>query len=219
MHSPTVEKLLPALAQAIAEMPDPKKNSANPAFRSKFADLGEVLDCAREPLARHGLLVTQTMANHVGQAVLVTTIWHAESGQFIASELPLVMDKPTAQGQGSAISYGRRYSLKALFGMVDVDDDGNAASNRPRPPEPAKAPEARSAPRSPTPATTTPPPKRSSTYEPFTLAEEAIAAIAQAKDDQRNVIVARMAGSKFSEGDLAFVRAAFTRRFPSKPKD
>jgi len=138
-----VKNLLKALAAAKAEMPDPKKNAANPHFKNKFADLGQVMDCLEVPLANHGLVVTQTMAEG---NVLVTTLWHAESGESLESRMTLMPAKNDPQGQGSAITYGRRYMLKAMFGMVDVDDDGNAASGQrpakqqPRDTVPAEAP-------------------------------------------------------------------------------
>lgn len=125
-----MKDLLAALAAAKAEMPDPKKNAANPHFKNKFADLGQVMDCIETPLANHGLIVTQTLADPA-PGVLVTTLWHVESGQHLTSSLPLLPVKSDPQAQGSAITYARRYALKAMFGMVDVDDDGNAASARP----------------------------------------------------------------------------------------
>ena len=53
-----------------------------------------------------------------------------ESGEFI--EYPPATTKPdknTPQGVGSALTYMRRYSLSAVFGITsDQDDDGNEAS-------------------------------------------------------------------------------------------
>lgn len=132
MNSEQTTELLPALAAAIAVMRDPKKNASNPHFRNRFADLGEVLDCIRDPIADNGLLVTQ----HVDGDTLRTRVWHTKSGQWIESAVPLLMDKKTAQAQGSAITYARRYALKALFGMHDTDDDGEAATRPPKKTEP-----------------------------------------------------------------------------------
>ena len=128
-----MKELLNALLNARHAMPDPKKNAKNPHFKNKFADLGEVMECLEGPLHEHGLVVTQTLGlREGGITVLVTTVWHADSGQSLASEMPLNPVKNDPQGMGSAITYARRYALKALFGMVDVDDDGQAGTH-PRP--------------------------------------------------------------------------------------
>lgn len=126
-HSNSVQNLLPALAAAIAAMPDPKKNAKNDHFRNRYADLGSVLECCFDPLASNGLVLTQTVS---GQS-LVTRLWHVASGEWMDSIFALQPEKPTPQGFASALTYARRYSIKALFGMVDTDDDGNVASGQP----------------------------------------------------------------------------------------
>lgn len=128
MNSDSVKNLLPALASAIAAMPDPKKNAKNDHFKNRYADLGAVLECVFQPLADNGLVMTQTVHLTAEADVLCTRIWHVASGEWLESNMPLRPEKPTPQGVASAITYARRYAIKALFGMVDVDDDGNAAS-------------------------------------------------------------------------------------------
>ena len=60
---------------------------------------------------------------------MVETVLAHESGEWISGELLLPLTKADAQGVGSAITYGRRYGLAAIVGIVaDEDDDGNAAS-------------------------------------------------------------------------------------------
>lgn len=132
-----MKNLLQALHKAMAEMADPKKNATNPAFRNRYADLGAVLESIEGPLQRHGLILTQQIHAEGGATMLVTTLWHAESGESMASSTPLQPEKNTAQGLGSAISYMRRYTIKALFCLSDVDDDGSEAS---RPARPASKP-------------------------------------------------------------------------------
>jgi hypothetical protein len=88
-----------------------------------------------------------------GHDVLWTMLGHT-SGQWIASDMLLHLVKDDPQGQGSAITYARRYSLCSAIGLVaDDDDDGQAASKpkqrseRPnqerRTPAPSSPPEAR----------------------------------------------------------------------------
>lgn len=118
-----IKNLVTALLAAQAEIQQPKKNSVNPHFKSKFADLGECFDCVREPLRKHGLIVSQLVDGHF----LTTMLMHS-SGQYIASQHPLPAEG-TPQQLGSAITYARRYALCAMLGLVaEVDDDANAAS-------------------------------------------------------------------------------------------
>ena len=78
-----------------------------------------------------------------GYDYLTTILAHSKSGQWVSSTYRLLLKDQTAQGQGSAITYGRRYSLQALLSMVtgEEDDDGENAMNRGNPPrKPAMAP-------------------------------------------------------------------------------
>jgi len=193
-----VKNLLKALAAAKAEMPDPKKNAQNSHFRNSYADLNAVLSCLEVPLANHGLVVTQTMAEG---NVLVTTLWHAESGESLESRMTLMPAKNDPQGQGSAITYGRRYMLKALFGMVDVDDDGNAASGQ----RPAKQ-----QPRDTVPDEA---PKKRVELHPFETFGEACAAISNVvnKETLRQVGL-RISASKFSGEEKTQLKGLFGQR-------
>ncbi len=118
-----------ALSKAQGEITPAIKDSANPFFKSKYADLTSVWAACREPLTKHGLAVTQTMAEQEGKLILITMLLHA-SGQWIKSFLPIVTQKPDAQSLGAAITYMRRFSLSALVGICPEDDDGNMASGK-----------------------------------------------------------------------------------------
>ena len=191
-----MKNLLSALLKAKIEMPDPKKNAANPHFKNKFADLGQVMDCLEGPLANHGLVVTQTMAEG---NVLVTTLWHAESGESLESRMTLMPAKNDPQGQGSAITYGRRYALKALFGMVDVDDDGNAGSGLP--------------PKKYQPKDTVPTEAPKKELHPFETFGEACGAISDAESDRAlREIGLRIATSKFSGEEKKQLKGLYEQR-------
>ena len=56
-----------------------------------------------------------------------------ESGEWIESTITVPMSKNDAQGYGSAITYARRYSLAAITGLPQEDDDGNEASKQSKP--------------------------------------------------------------------------------------
>ncbi len=126
MHSEHINELATALAKCQGEMSFAAKDSKNPHFNSKYADLSSVWDAIREPLSRNGLSVVQTVQIIDGKNVMVSLLLHS-SGQWIKSHLLVKSDKDTCQGLGSALTYARRYSLAALVGCVQDDDDGNAA--------------------------------------------------------------------------------------------
>lgn len=129
--SEQINELAGALALAQAELENAKKTSNNPHFKSKYADLAEVLDTVRPVLAKHGLSFVQFPGYaHEPKVVAVETILMHKSGQFISGTVAAPVTKPDAQGVGSAITYCRRYSLAAVVGIAQEDDDGNEASGR-----------------------------------------------------------------------------------------
>jgi hypothetical protein len=142
--SPTVSKLFEALAAAQAELVGPKKDSVNPHFKSKYADLESVVEASRKVLPKHGLCVTQVRCGGTKDGIELVTVLGHKSGEWIRGTSFTPMAKPDAQGAGSAITYARRYDHCAIIGIAPEDDDGNAASE-PRPQHgPLKAPVATS---------------------------------------------------------------------------
>lgn len=127
MKSETLDKLIPALIKAQGELEHAKKDSQNPHFKSKYADLATVLDTCKEVLKTNNLAITHQRESNADGEFLITTLWHS-SGQFLSSRSKLMPTKQDPQGFGSAITYARRYDLSALIGLASDDDDGNAAS-------------------------------------------------------------------------------------------
>jgi hypothetical protein len=122
-----------AFLAAQTEMPNLKKSSSNPHFKSKFADFVELTDKVRPVLNKHGLYFTHTVGNDESDRIVVTCfLIHAESNQQITSSVSWRPEKDTAQSIGSLITYMKRYTLQALCGVSadDEDDDGNAAGER-----------------------------------------------------------------------------------------
>ena len=118
--------IIAALAKALPELESAKKNKANPAFKSKYADLAAVIE-ALEPIRKHGLWYRQVL-HESAEGVNVETIYIHEGGDTLsAGSLYMPATKRDAQGFGSALTYARRYSLQAAFGLATEDDDGNAA--------------------------------------------------------------------------------------------
>jgi hypothetical protein len=122
-----MNNLLKALVSAQAEITNPVKDSKNPHFKNNYASLESVLDAVTKPLNKHGLVLTQTIMP-TPVVSLVTTLWHAESGEHIDSIVPLNPAKTDPQGYAAACTYYRRMTIKSLLGLAEVDDDGNEAS-------------------------------------------------------------------------------------------
>lgn len=125
--SDSIAALAAALAEAQGEMENASKNSTNPHFKSKYADLAEVLNTVRPVLSKHGLSVTQFPSYGDGLVHVETIIAH-KSGEWMSEKCSAPAQKQDPQGVGSAISYLRRYSLAAVCGIAQEDDDANAAT-------------------------------------------------------------------------------------------
>ena len=109
-----------------------RKDKKNPHFKNDYASLNEVLDKIKKPLNDLGLVVAQSPQ----LAGLETIITDTDSGESIVSHIPY-LNASDMQKLGGAITYARRYSLVAMLGLEDDDDDGNTAST----PAPAMSPE------------------------------------------------------------------------------
>jgi len=134
-EDPRPRTIADALAAVQAELTDPAKDSVNPHFKSRYADLATVLKTVRPALSKHGICVTQTTrVEDDGRVLLVTRLhWHDEE---IVGYYPVIPQQNTPQGFGSAMTYARRYTLQAIVGVAaDDDDDGNAASAKPSAPQ------------------------------------------------------------------------------------
>jgi len=127
--SPTIGALAAALAKAQADITGAVKDSANPFFKSKYADLESVWSACRKQLTTNGLSVIQTTQPTKHGLMLVTTLAHS-SGEWIRGYMPILSKDNSAQAQGSGISYARRYALAALVGVYQTDDDAEAAHGR-----------------------------------------------------------------------------------------
>lgn len=128
-QSEQINELAGALAKAQGKITGALKDSANPFFKSKYADLASVWDACRGPLSENGLAIVQQTESDDSGVYVVTTLAHS-SGQWMRSRLRLTPKDDTPQAMGSAITYGRRYALAAAVGVAQVDDDGNAASGK-----------------------------------------------------------------------------------------
>jgi hypothetical protein len=123
-----MKNIATALAAAQINMGKALKQASNPHFRSKYADLGSVMDACLPALNAHGIAVIQpTGEDEIGRFV-ETRLIHGESGEQLSCRVPLIVGKNDMQGYGSAVTYARRYGLMAMAGIAPEDDDGNAAA-------------------------------------------------------------------------------------------
>lgn len=136
--SQQINEVSSALALAQKKIVNPTKQSANPYFKSKYANLEAVIEVSKEALLEQGINVLQIVCTNEGKDALLTLLLHT-SGQFVGGYYSLVAKDNTPQGVGSAISYARRYGLMAILNLAQEDDDGAAASGTVRPVLPALA--------------------------------------------------------------------------------
>lgn len=129
--SESLKNLGPALLKAQTLMGAAVKGSSNPYFKSKYADLGAVLEACKDLLNTNGVVILQPVNRDALGTFVETTLLHAESGEFISSVTPVVFVKEgDPQAQGSAITYARRYGLQSLLSMPAEDDDAEKAMTR-----------------------------------------------------------------------------------------
>lgn len=149
--SESIVNLAKSLVDTQRELKQPFKDKNNPAFKSQYVPLESVTESITKTATKYGLAFSQFATTDAEQNVSITTVVFHESGEFI--QYPALTLKPskqrvvidteyvngkrvniysneiTPQSIGSCITYGKRYSLSAIFGITsDKDDDGNEAS-------------------------------------------------------------------------------------------
>lgn len=160
-RSSAIGQLAAALALAQGVIQHAEKDSQNPFFRSRYADLASVWNACRKPLSDNGLAVIQspstqfvgspefevrptrggderTVVKVITRVTVLTRLFHC-SGEWVESVMDTLLPTGDPQSIGSAITYLRRYALSALVGVAPADDDAeeatshHAPSGQPRP--------------------------------------------------------------------------------------
>lgn len=129
-HSEQINEIGAALAKAQKVMKGAKKDSANPFFKSKYADLASVADACRDALADNGIAVVQPPSAGDDGRVSVETMLVHSSGQWMSETLTVKPKDDGPQALGSVITYLRRYALAAFAGVAPEDDDAESAEGR-----------------------------------------------------------------------------------------
>lgn len=106
------------------------KGSANPHFKSRYADLNEVLEVAKEALNEVGIFIAQVPGKDQNGQYVETSLIDGDSGQSLSGKVYFSGNEDNLQKIGAAITYARRFGLKSLLAMEDADDDGETAVGR-----------------------------------------------------------------------------------------
>ena len=116
------------------------RDGNNPFYKSNYTTLGQAL-LAVQPATEYGLCHIQPLKYVLtpeGEVItiIVTKLMHI-SGQEEISEYPVpkVTKNVTNEHQevGKAITYARRYSLLAMYGLAGEDDDAQSLAKTPAP--------------------------------------------------------------------------------------
>lgn len=123
-----MQKIAPAFIKAKKEFAPAMKDKTNPAFRSKYADLGACLEAVEDALLNNDIALYQETFEDPAGVTVETVLLHTSGEMIRGGKLHVPAAKQDPQGYGSALTYARRYSLMAACGIAPEDDDGNAAS-------------------------------------------------------------------------------------------
>lgn len=129
------DNLYEALAETQNNIEQPKKDASNPMFKSSYVTLDAVINAIVKARKASGAKFFFT--NVVQDGVMITRIiGYGETldlaGSKVANDLGN-RGTNSAQAEGSALTYARRYSLSMAFGIAsDVDDDGNGVGTTKR---------------------------------------------------------------------------------------
>ncbi len=130
--SETIVKIYGAVIEAQGQMPTLKKSEVNPFFKSKYVALPDLITVVFPILHQNGLAVMQFPGAFLNGSLEITTRLIHISGEWIEETAMIPLQKTDPQGFGSALTYGKRYSICAILGISeDTDDDANSAVKTP----------------------------------------------------------------------------------------
>ena len=125
--SDSIKAIAEALVLAQKEIRFAVKDSTNPHFKSKYANINSVIDAVKKPLNDNGIALIQSLSPSDDSKLHLTTRLIHSSGEWIEDTAVCPLQKQDAQSMGSAISYIRRYSISSLCALYADDDDGQSA--------------------------------------------------------------------------------------------
>lgn len=122
--------------EAVMEMPSITKRGAisgkNNMVMSRYSTFEDIDRVVRPILNKHRLILTFNV-NHEGQMVTVQPVLSYSDGEMAheekGGEMVLAVDttgaKNATQGAGSAASYGKRHSMKAMLNIIEDGEDND----------------------------------------------------------------------------------------------
>jgi hypothetical protein len=130
-HSESIIGIAQALLEVQKELKNTAQTAENPFYHSSYAPLNKILDEVRPICNKHGITILQDVYSENGNLYVSTMLLH-KSGEWMQQEgMWLPLEKPTPQSSGSAVTYGRRYTISAMLGIAtEEDDDGNAGEKQ-----------------------------------------------------------------------------------------
>lgn len=127
----SVTSLGSALLEIQRTMPGIQKDSVNPHYKNSYVSLEKLMEVVMPILHAHDVVLLQLPTTVGDKPALRTQLLHVPSGDSIEDTMFMMLDKDNPQGQGSAITYARRYALMSTLGLVaDEDDDGERATTK-----------------------------------------------------------------------------------------
>jgi hypothetical protein len=122
-----VQKALPKIRKTETGRVSGKTKDGDPfSYEYRYADLADVTDEIMPLLGKNGLAFTAAPRIVDGRFVLLCELLH-ESGEQKIGEWPLPANG-SPQQLGSAMTYGRRYTLCAMTGVAPGGDDDDAGA-------------------------------------------------------------------------------------------
>jgi hypothetical protein len=129
----SIKELSAAMAMAFAEITSADKDKKNDHLKYKYASLNSIIDAIKPAITKHGLWFYQKIHDVQGAISVETVIVHSSGETLSCGVIAVPVQKNDAQGYGSALTYARKYSLSASFGVApDDDDDGQEACKPPK---------------------------------------------------------------------------------------
>lgn len=126
------KEILPSLLKVQMELPRVIGYDSK-GYGYDYTSLQKIIKVATPILSNNNLILTQSIGGN-GETVTVTTMISHISGEYVTDTLilPPAISKGlnAVQGMGSAITYGRRYSLAPMLGIV-TDEDTDGADTKP----------------------------------------------------------------------------------------
>lgn len=126
--SDNIDLISAAFVLAQAEFPAVTRDKTNGQFSADYGSLDAALEACIPVLTKNGIGLLQPISDGLNGGVIITTRLLHKSGQWMEEPFTVKPQRDNPQGQGSAITYGRRYGAKSMLGLKDKDDDGAEAT-------------------------------------------------------------------------------------------